>query len=109
MGRTLLFAVLLWGGACCGARADELLLFVMDGCRPCAKLKALLDAHPELAAEFKLAPVDITVQPEVAKLFQVKSVPTIVRLDEQDREVGRLTGAPTYREFQHWLRRDPRN
>jgi thioredoxin-like negative regulator of GroEL len=103
-GIAILLAFLLVGG---GVRADELLVFFLPGCRPCAKFEALLEAHPEVVRDFTVSRVDMSEQTETARLFAVKSAPTIIRLDADDKEVGRLIGAPTKRQLERWLANDP--
>lgn len=83
--------------------ADELLIFHMPGCRPCAKLEQMLEENPELTRGFTVSRIDITAGPETAELFNVASVPTVVRLDDKTREVARRVGLMNRREFQTWL------
>jgi thioredoxin-like negative regulator of GroEL len=86
------------------ASADEILIFGMAGCRPCAKLTALLERHPELLKDYKVSHIDLVEQAETAQLFAVKIAPTIVRLDDKSRERGRFTGAPvSKRQLERWL------
>lgn len=86
------------------ALGDELIIFHMPGCRPCAHLKAMLDENPELIQGFKVSRVDILADEETAKLFAVSSVPTVVRLDEKDREMARQVGYDGKRAFENWLK-----
>ena len=83
--------------------ADELLIFHMPGCRPCAQLKQMLDENPEITQGFTVSRVDINELPETAKLFNVSTVPTVVRLDDKTREVGRKVGLMNRREMLKWL------
>lgn len=83
--------------------ADEIIIFFLPGCRPCAKLEALLEEHPGLLRDLKVSRVDLAEQDETARLFDVKTAPTLVRLDAQDKERGRLIGAPTKRQLERWL------
>lgn len=83
--------------------ADELIIFFMPGCRPCVQLEQMLEANPELTQGFVVSRVDITEQPETAEVFNVGSTPTIVRLDDETREVARKVGVMTKREMRRWL------
>jgi thioredoxin-like negative regulator of GroEL len=88
--------------------ADELLIFHMPGCRPCVQLKQMLDENPEITQGFAVSLVDITDLPETAELFNVSTVPTVVRLDDKTREVARYVGLMTKREFEDWLQHPTR-
>lgn len=83
--------------------ANELVIFHMPGCRPCAHLKKMLDENPELVRGFKVSRIDILADNESAKLFNVGSVPTVVRLDDKGREVSRTVGYTDKAEFKKWL------
>lgn len=97
-----LFTALLFLGSP-AVLADELLIFHMPGCRPCAQLKKVLDENPELAQGFEVSRIDITKDTETAKLFNVSSVPTVVRLDDKTREIARRVGYMSKKEMQQWL------
>lgn len=83
--------------------ADELVIFHMPGCRPCAHLKDMLDKNPDLVRGFKVSRIDILADSESAELFKVGSVPTVVRLDDKGREVNRTVGYTDKAEFKKWL------
>jgi thioredoxin-like negative regulator of GroEL len=84
--------------------AGELLIFHMVGCGPCAKFEQMLEENPELTQGFTVSRVDILEHPDAAELFNVASVPTVVRLDDKTREIARRVGLMNKREFQKWLR-----
>lgn len=90
-----LFGALSW--------ADELIIFHMPGCRPCAQLKQVLDENPELVQGFSVSRIDILADAQSAELFHVSSVPTVVRLDVKDREIARSVGFMNRKEFAYWL------
>lgn len=70
----------------------KLLKFGADWCRPCQALDAELD---KCKAQFDLVRVNVEVDTGAARLHQVRSVPVLILLDDQDREVGRLAGRQT--------------
>lgn len=94
------FALALFSAA---SIADELIIFHMPVCRPCTQLKKLLEENPELVQGFAVSMVDITVDAGTTKLFNVSSVPTIVRLDDKTREIARKTGYSSKKELLEWL------
>jgi thioredoxin-like negative regulator of GroEL len=96
----LTFILVLWGALAWG---DELIIFHMPGCRPCAQLKQMLDQSPELVQGFRVSRIDIDADPESAEIFNVSSVPTVVRLDDKDKEIARSAGLLSRREFINWL------
>lgn len=83
--------------------ADELIIFKMPGCAPCAQLEKMLEENPELLQGFEVSRVDVTKNPETAKVFNVASMPTIVRLDDKTHEVARKVGVMNKREMRRWL------
>lgn len=98
-----LFIVLvaLWGSPAVG---DELIVFHMPGCRPCTHFKAMLDENPELTRGFRVSHINISADSESAALFNVNSVPTVVRLNDKDTEVARMVGYDGKRAFEQWLK-----
>ena len=93
---------------CSTALGDELIIFSLPGCAPCARLAALLRAQPNLVAGYKLSRIDMADDPESARLFNVRSAPTIVRLNAADKEVDRLSGAPSASQLRRWLQASSR-
>lgn len=85
--------------------ADELVIFHKAGCRPCAHLKKTIEENPDLMRGFKVSYVNTAQDHGAAKLFNISSVPTIVRLDDKTREVSRVVGAASKREVAQWLER----
>jgi thioredoxin-like negative regulator of GroEL len=83
--------------------SDELLIFHMPGCLPCAKFEQILEENPELTQGFAVSRIDITTMPDTAAIFNVSSVPTVVRLDDKTKEIARNVGLMSKREFKEWL------
>ena len=83
--------------------ADELIIFHMPGCIPCARLKQMLEENPEVIQGFDVSMVDVVEDGKTAKLFQVSTVPTIVRLDDKTREIARHVGYLSQQEMSKWL------
>lgn len=97
MPRTL---ALLWLLAVGNARADELLAFVAEGCRPCQAFKADAAADPGLAAPHTLRILPATGRE--ARAYGVKAVPTFVVIDGR-REIARRVGYRGAEDFRAWV------
>lgn len=108
MRRLLVAAVFCFVFFASAVVADELIIFSLPGCPPCARLAALLKRQPDLVADYRVSMIDMAADPESARLFRVRSAPTIVRLDAADKEVGRLSGAPSAATLRQWLSRPNR-
>lgn len=71
-----------------------ILYFTADWCQPCKKVKPIVE---ELNREYvpgMFQMIDVDIEKEMAKSFELKSVPTFV-LFENGNEINRLTGAQT--------------
>lgn len=97
-----LLAIVVGMAAATAAGSDELLVFTMPGCRPCAYMKAALERNPDLVRHLKIVHVDITEQPGTAEAFHVSSVPVLVRLRGDD-EIARLVGSTNDRGLRNWI------
>ena len=77
----------------------RVLRFTASWCQPCKMLaKNLESVNTNLPIEV----IDIDVRSEVAMDYGIRSVPTLVMLDE-NTEVKRVTGAKTTKELESWL------
>jgi thiol-disulfide isomerase/thioredoxin len=71
-----------------------ILYFTADWCQPCKKVKPIVE---ELNREYvpgMFQMIDIDIEKEMAKSFQLKSVPTFI-LFENGNEINRIIGAQT--------------
>jgi thioredoxin 1 len=76
----------------------RILRFTASWCEPCKALSMNLEkANIELPIEV----VDIDVHDELAREYGIRSVPTLVMLDE-NIEVKRMVGSKTIKELQEW-------
>ena len=76
----------------------RILRFTASWCEPCKALSMNLEsANIELPIEV----VDIDVHDDLAKEYGIRSVPTLVMLDE-NIEVKRMIGSKTVKELQEW-------
>jgi len=76
----------------------RILRFTASWCEPCKLLSMNLEkANIELPIEV----VDIDVHDELAKEYGIRSVPTLLMLDE-NIEVKRMVGLKTIEKLQEW-------
>jgi thioredoxin 1 len=76
----------------------RILRFTASWCEPCKALSMNLEsANIEMPIEV----VDIDVHDDLAREYGIRSVPTLVMLDE-NIEVKRIVGSKTVKELQEW-------
>lgn len=85
------------------ALADKLLMFTASWCIPCARAKKAIAGDPEFAARYRVELVDVKQDPEMAKNYNVSSVPTFVLLsDDGTQELARKVGYKDLDELKAW-------
>lgn len=68
--------------------------FYATWCGPCKKMAPFYDELKEKYSDkINFITVDIDQQPEIAKEYNVTAVPTFVIVDEEGKEIDRVTGA----------------
>jgi putative thioredoxin len=68
----------------------KILKLQADWCAPCKTLtKTMEEMNIKLPVEY----VDITSQRDVATMFGVRSIPTMILVDSDNKEVRRVNGA----------------
>ena len=73
--------------------------FSAPWCAPCKELAKRL----QLFSSVSVSDVDIKKNPEEALKFNVRGVPTLVKLDGNGLEVNRLVGLPTVEKLKEFL------
>ena len=68
--------------------------FTADWCSPCKKVKPIVEELNREQTEANFQIIDVDIEMELAKSFQVKSVPTFI-LMKDGIEINRITGAQT--------------
>ena len=68
---------------------NKILRFTASWCEPCKALSKTID---RIDTEVPIQVIDIDDQPELAQHFNIRSVPTLVKIDKDKKEVERLVG-----------------
>jgi len=68
--------------------------FTADWCNPCKKTKPIVEELNREQTEANFQIIDVDIEMELAKRFEVRSVPTFI-LIKDGVEVNRITGAQT--------------
>lgn len=70
---------------------SNILYFTADWCNPCKKVRPIVEEiNKDSAVKFQIIDVDSEI--ELAKRFEIMSVPTFILMDD-GKEVTRLIGA----------------
>jgi thioredoxin 1 len=80
----------------------RILRFTAPWCNPCKSLSVNLE---EVDTKYPIEVIDIDVFPEVAAEYGVRSVPTLVMMNE-NIEMKRITGLKTTKELKEWVYND---
>jgi thioredoxin 1 len=78
----------------------KVLRFTATWCQPCKSLEAMLDTTQ---TKMIINKIDIDEDNETPVTFGVRSVPTMVKLDENDNVISRITGVPTKEKLMEFL------
>jgi thioredoxin-like negative regulator of GroEL len=76
----------------------RILRFTASWCGPCQGLAMNLETS---GLDLPIEVIDIDVHPDVAQEYGVRSVPTLIMLDE-NIEIKRLIGSRTVNQLQEW-------
>ena len=78
----------------------KILKFSADWCRPCKKLTETLD---QMVLPYVVENMDIDAEPGLASEYSVRSVPTMILVDDEGKEQSRLVGPRTKADIGEWL------
>lgn len=79
----------------------KILKFSASWCGPCKQLAFMLASLGDLGVPVQ--EVDVDENAELTAQYEIRGVPTMVLLDDEDKELGRLVGAPTAIRVREWL------
>lgn len=76
--------------------------FTADWCQPCKRTRPIVEElnREQTVAIFRIIDVDDTF--ELARKFEVKSIPTFILIDNQ-KEIGRITGGQTKESLEKFI------
>lgn len=78
----------------------KVIRFTAAWCSPCKAMAAILD---KIDTNISIEVVDIDVHPEVAATYRVRSVPTLVMLDENGKTLKTMVGVKSESILKEWL------
>ena len=78
----------------------RLLKFSAEWCQPCKMLAKTLEG---VNVPYTISSIDIDDSPNLAADYKVRGVPTMVLVDDNDKEVGRLVGVKTKAQIEEFI------
>jgi thioredoxin-like negative regulator of GroEL len=78
----------------------RILRFTASWCGPCKSMAMNLETAN---LGFPIEVVDIDIHPEIAQEYGIRSVPTLVLLDE-NTQIDRIIGTKTVNQLQEWVK-----
>ena len=78
----------------------KVLIFGADWCPAC---KEVAESLQQAANDIEVVYIDIEQHPHVAKSYGVIGFPTMIRIDEFQKEVSRLVGYHPLSKIRSWL------
>ncbi len=79
--------------------------FTADWCGPCKKVRPIVEELNRDQSEVKFQIIDVDSEGELARRFEIKSIPTFILLDD-GAEIDRLIGAQTREKLLEMLKHE---
>jgi len=73
----------------------KILKFSATWCGPCKMMKPVVN-QIERDLQITIHEVDVDKKPQEATKYDVRSVPTFIKVDDEGKEIGRVMGALPY-------------
>lgn len=80
-----------------------LLKFSAMWCSPCGQLTKILQSIPQEELPFNIQEIDIDKETGMTSMWRIRSIPTLILLDETGEELKRSTGALTKDQLMKFL------
>lgn len=81
----------------------KLLDFWATWCAPCKKMAGTLEEIKELYPDIEIIKHNVERDVDLTNKHEIKSVPTLVLLDEKDKELSRISGALNKADLCKWV------
>ena len=78
----------------------KIIRFTASWCMPCQTMAKQLE---NLQINIPIDVVDIDIYPDIAVEYGIRSVPTLVKVDENNTILKRITGVKTPHELKEWI------
>lgn len=78
----------------------KVIKFSAAWCQPCKVVSGILE---QIENKPLIEEVDIDEHFQLAALHQVRGVPTLIKLDDNGHEIGRIVGVQPKSKFEQWL------
>lgn len=78
----------------------KVLRFTASWCGPCKMLAKVLE---DVETDKEIQVIDIDEEQDLARHFNIRSVPTLVMIDEEKKEVKRLNGLQSQQKVEEWI------
>ena len=83
-----------------GVNMKKILRFTASWCQPCKIMTSMLE---EIKPNILFEVIDVDVRPDLAMEFGIRSVPTLIMMDETI-EMKRSTGIKTKEQLTEWFK-----
>jgi thiol-disulfide isomerase/thioredoxin len=64
-------------------------------CSPCSQMDKQIEKNSDKLDGVEIVHIDIDASPELAKKYNIRSIPTLIKLDVEGNEVARSIGSLT--------------
>lgn len=80
------------------------LKFSANFCLPCQQLKPIFDEVIQDIPDIKVVEIDVEEHPDVASDYKVKSIPTIIIVDEDETIISMKSGFMNKNELERFIK-----
>ena len=77
----------------------KILYFSADWCNPCKAMKPIIEKFEQDNTDVSIIKIDADDNHSIVSEYEVRSIPTFILIDENDKEIKRIRGALSESEF----------